>query len=363
VGTDLRRRVRELGIRIGKIECGDRDSIADVPGVTVGQVGLVSGEGKLVPGKGPVRTGVTVILPHEGNVYEEKLRAGVRVQNGAGELTGALQVMEWGILETPIALTNTLNVGLVNDAIVEYMLEENTGIGDRDEVVLPIVGECDDSYLNDIRGRHVKREHVFEAIRRANGEVAEGSTGSGTGMSALGFKAGIGTASRRLADSSGGHTIGVIVMANFGGDLCVDGVPVGRQIQARDIHQSAGRSIITVVATDAPLASSQLRRIAGRVPLALGRVGSASSNSSGDISIAFSTAERIDTALAPIALTNQTMRSNTLDELFRATIEATEEAILNSIFASETMKGRDDNISRGLPIEEVLEIMRRHGRL
>jgi D-aminopeptidase len=363
VGTDLRRRVRELGIRIGKIECGDRDSIADVHGVTVGQVGLVSGEGKLVPGKGPVRTGVTVILPHEGNVYEEKLRAGVHVQNGAGELTGALQVMEWGILETPIALTNTLNVGLVNDAIVEYMLEENTGIGDRDDVVLPIVGECDDSYLNDIRGRHVKREHVFQAIKRANREVAEGSTGSGTGMSALGFKAGIGTASRRLADSSGGHTIGVIVMANFGGDLCVDGVPVGRQIQARDIHQSAGRSIITVVATDAPLASSQLRRIAGRVPLALGRVGSASSNSSGDISIAFSTAERINTALVPITLTNRTVSSNALDELFRATIEATEEAILNSIFASETMKGRDDNISFGLPIEEVLEIMRRHGRL
>jgi D-aminopeptidase len=182
-------------------------------------------------------------------------------------------------------------------------------------------------------------------------------------MSALGFKAGIGTASRRLADSSGGHTIGVIVMANFGGDLCVDGVPLGRQIQARDIHQSAGRSIITVVATDAPLTSSQLRRIAGRVPLALGRVGSVSSNSSGDISIAFSTDERIDTALVPITSTNQTVSSNKLDELFRATIEATEEAFLNSIFESETMKGRDDNISRGLPIEEALEIMGRHGRL
>jgi D-aminopeptidase len=345
------------------MECGDRNSITDVPGVSVGQVSLVRGEGRLVPGKGPVRTGVTVILPHEGNVYKEKLRAGVHVQNGAGELTGALQVMEWGVLETPIALTNTLNVGLVHDAIVEYMLGENSGIGDRDEVILPVVGECDDSYLNDIRGRHVKHEHVFEAIKRASKEVAEGSTGSGTGMSALGFKAGIGTASRRLADSSGGYTIGVIVMANFGGGLCVDGVPVGRQIQARGIHESAGRSIITVVATDAPLTSSQLRRIAGRVPLALGRVGSASFNSSGDISIAFSTAERIDTALVPIRSTNRTVSSNTLDELFMATIEAAEEAILNSIFASETMKGRDDNISVGLPVEEVLEIMRRHGRL
>jgi len=361
--TELRRRVRELGIRIGKMECGDRNSIADVPGVSVGQVSLVRAEGRLVPGKGPVRTGVTVILPHEGNVYKEKLRAGVHVQNGAGELTGALQVMEWGVLETPIALTNTLNVGLVHDAIVEYMLEENAGIGDQDEVVLPIVGECDDSFLNDIQGRHVKREHVLEAIRSASKEVAEGSTGSGTGMSALGFKAGIGTASRRLADSSGKHTLGVLAMANFGGDLSVDGVPVGRQIQAKEPRQNSGRSIITVIATDAPLTTSQLRRIAGRVPLALGRVGSASCNSSGDISIAFSTAERIDATLVPITLTKQTVNSDVLDELFRATVEATEEAILNSIFTSDTMKGRDDHVSLGLPIDETLEIMKKHGRI
>jgi D-aminopeptidase len=358
--TELRRRVRELGIRIGKIECGDRNSIADVPGVSVGQVRLVRGEGGLVPGKGPVRTGVTVILPHEGNVYKEKLRAGVHVQNGAGELTGALQVMEWGVLETPIALTNTLNVGLVHDAIIEYMLEENAGIGDQDEVILPIVGECDDSYLNDIRGRHVKREHVLEAIKNASTEIAEGSTGSGTGMSALGFKAGIGTASRKLASSSGGHNLGVLVMANFGGDLSVDGVPVGRKIQAKETRQNSGRSIITVIATDAPLNSSQLRRIAGRVPLALGRVGSASCNSSGDISVAFSTAERIDATLVPITFTKQKVNSDVLDELFRATVEATEEAILNSIFTSDTMKGRDDHVSFGLPIDKTLELMKKN---
>jgi D-aminopeptidase len=361
--TELRHRVRELGIKIGRIECGERNSIADVSGVSVGQVSLIRGEGKLVPGNGPVRTGVTVILPHEKNVYEEKVRAGVHVQNGAGELTGALQVMEWGILETPIALTNSLNVGLVHDAIVEYMLEENAGIGDQDDVVLPIVGECDDSYLNDIRGRHVKREHVLKAIKNASTEIAEGSTGSGTGMSALGFKAGIGTASRRLADSSGRHTLGVLVMANFGGDLSVDGVPVGRQIQAKEPRHNSGRSIITVIATDAPLTSSQLKRIAGRVPLALGKVGSASCNSSGDISIAFSTAERIDATLVPITLTKQAVNSDVLDELFRATVEATDEAILNSIFRSDTMKGRDDHVSLGLPIDETMEIMKKHGRI
>jgi D-aminopeptidase len=361
--TELRPRIRDLGISIGRIECGDRNSIADVHGVSVGQVGLISGEGRLVPGKGPIRTGVTVILPHEKNVYEEKLRAGVHVQNGAGELTGAFQVMEWGILETPIALTNTLNVGLVNDAIVEYMLEENAGIGDQDEVILPIVGECDDSYLNDIRGRHVRREHVLESIKRASKEVAEGSTGSGTGMSALGFKAGIGTASRRLAVSSGGHIIGVLAMANFGGDLCVDGVPVAKQIHAKGTYENSGRSVITVIATDAPLTSSQLKRIAARVPLALGRVGSASCNSSGDISIAFSTAERINTALVPITPAKQTVSPDVLDELFRATIEATEEAILDSIFTSDTMKGRDDHVSPGLPIDETLEIMRKYGRI
>jgi D-aminopeptidase len=362
VATELRRRVRELGIRIGRMECGDRNSITDVPVVSVGQVSLVRGEGRLVPGKGPVRTGVTVILPHEGNVYKEKLRAGLHVHNGAGEFTGALQVMEWGIIETPIALTNTLNVGLVHDAIVEYMLEENAGIGDQDEVILPMVGECDDSYLNDIRGRHVRREHVFEAIRKASKEVAEGSTGSGTGMSALGFKAGIGTASRRLASSSGGD-LGVLVMANFRGDLIVDGVPVGRNTQTEETERTSGRSIITVIATDAPLTSSQLRRIAARVPLALGKVGSASCNSSGDISIAFSTAERIDTAHVPITPAKEIVNSDALDEFFRATVEATEEAILNSIFTSDTMKGRDEHVSLGIPIDETLELMKKRGRI
>jgi D-aminopeptidase len=363
VWIELQRRVRELGILIGKMECGKGNSITDVDGVSVGHVTLIRGEGRLVPGQGPVRTGVTVILPHKENVYEQKLRAGVHVQNGAGELTGALQVMEWGILETPIALTNTLNVGLVHDALVQHMIAENPEIGNQAEVVLPIVGECDDSYLNDIQGRHVKREHVLDAIKNAGIKVAEGSVGSGTGMSALGFKAGIGTASRKLVDNSASLTLGVLVMANFTGDLCVDGVYVARRMQVKGAHKNGGRSIITVVATDAPLSSSQLRQIAGRVPLALGRVGSTSCNSSGDISIAFSTAERLGASHVPLSIEKRAVNSEALDELFRATVEATEEAILNSIFTSETMKGRDDHVSYGLPIDETLEVMKKNGRM
>jgi D-aminopeptidase len=345
------------------MDTGQRNSITDVIGVSVGSVTLIRGEGKLKPGQGPVRTGVTVILPHDKNVYEEKLRAGVHVQNGAGELTGALQVMEWGILETPIALTNTLNVGLVHDAIIEHMLRENPKIGDQAEVVLPVVGECDDSYLNDIRGRHVKLQHVLEAFRSASKTVAEGSVGSGTGMSALGFKAGIGTASRRIGGDKCEYVLGALVMANFSGGLRVAGVPVSRLLGKGEQDHSSGRSIITVIATDAPLSSSELRRVAARVPLALGRAGSISANSSGDISVAFSTAERIGLQLSPISAVKEPVGAGTLDTLFGAAVEATEEAILNSIFASETMKGRDDNISFGLPIDETLEIMKKFGRM
>jgi D-aminopeptidase len=344
------------------MECGTGNSITDVDGVSVGHATLISGEGRLVPGQGPVRTGVTLILPHRGNVYEEKVRATVHVQNGAGEVTGALQLMEWGILETPIALTSTLNVGLVHDAVVEYMISENSEIGREKEVILPVVGECDDSYLNDAQGRHVKREHVMEAIKNAGRDAREGSVGAGTGMSALGFKAGIGTASRTLKSDSDSWTIGALVNANFGGNLSVDGVHVRRELHAMGTH-SGGRSIITVIATDAPLNSSQLRRIAGRVPLALGRTGSTSSNSSGDISIAFSTAERINPDHSTISTPRSVADAETLNLLFAATVEATEEAILNSIFASDTMKGRDGHISIGLPIDETLTILRKNGRI
>ena len=246
----LRLRVHECGIRIGRLEAGERNSITDVRGVSVGQVTLIRGEGKLTPGRGPVRTGVTVVLPHEGNIFREKLRAGVHVQNGAGELTGALQVMEWGVMETPIALTNSLNVGLVHDALVEYMVQRTPEIGREGGVILPIVGECDDSYLNDIQGRHVKHEHVLQAAESATEKVAEGSVGAGTGMSALGFKAGIGTASRRTDTKPDNYTVGALVLANFSGDLHVDGVPVHGQIETVNNLPRSSRSIITVLATD-----------------------------------------------------------------------------------------------------------------
>lgn len=362
---ELRPRVRECGITIGALESGEENSITDVVGVRVGHATLIRGSGRLSPGHGPVRTGVTVILPHEKNVYQEKVRAGVDIQNGAGELTGALQVMEWGILETPIAVTSTLNVGLVHDALVDHILDENPDIGIGSEVVLPVVGECDDSYLNDARGRHVKREHVQEAFANAGKSFREGNVGAGTGMSTLGFKSGVGTASRRLSSDLGGHVLGVLVVANFGssGDLHVDGVPVGRELSVEQNGRSDGGSIVTVIGTDACVGSLELKRIAARVPLALGRVGSTSSDSSGDVSIAFSTAEKIDPSSAsPLSMIGS-VKTKTLDALFRATVEATEEAILNSIFTSETMKGRDDNVSPGLPIDETLEIMRRHGRM
>jgi D-aminopeptidase len=270
--------------------------------------------------------------------------------------------MEWGVIETPIALTNSLNVGLVHDALVEYMLQRTPEIGREADVILPIVGECDDSYLNDIQGRHVKREHVLQAAESATEKVDEGSVGAGTGMSALGFKAGIGTASRKTGAKFGDNTIGALVLANFGGDLHVDGVPVRRQIETVSNGSGSCRSIITVLATDAPLTSTQLRRVAARVPLALGRVGSTSANSSGDICIAFSTTQRIGPLLTPIQTNTGAVSSEALDELFRAAIEVTEEAILNSIFKSETMQGRDGNISRGLPVDEVMDIMKRHGK-
>lgn len=365
MATNLRQRLRDYGIVIGVTETGEQNSITDVSGVSVGHETLIRGTGKLVRGQGPVRTGVTIILPHEGNVYEQKVRAAVHVQNGAGELTGSLQIMEWGILETPIALTNTLNIGLVLDAIVDHMLKENKEVGDRDEVFLPVVGECDDSYLNDIRGRHVKLEHVLKAIKAANRRVTEGSVGAGTGMSALGFKAGVGTASRKLTEDLGQYVLGSLVVANFGTDhdLRVDGLPIGRELQKDENRPINDGSIITVIATNAPANSGQLRRLAGRVPLALGRVGSISSNSSGDITIAFSNAERIRAHETSFSQTATELCPKVLNALFRATVEATEEAILNSIFASETMKGRDDNTSRGLPIDETLDIMKRHGRL
>ena len=228
----MRPRARDLGIIIGELSPGPQNSITDVEGVLVGHCTLIKGRGKLIPGKGPIRTGVTVILPHKGNLFKEKVRAACYVINGFGKPIGLIQLNELGIIETPIALTNTLNVGLVTDALIEYMLEQNEDIGVTTGSVNPVVLECNDSYLNDIRGRHVKKEHVFEAIRKASANVEEGCVGAGTGMCSFDWKSGIGTSSRKIPNRYGGYCVGVLVLSNFGRmeNLRINGVPVGKEL-------------------------------------------------------------------------------------------------------------------------------------
>ena len=342
--------------------------ITDVKGVKVGHVSLIKGEGALNPGKGPIRTGITVIIPHERNTFQEKARAAAYVINGFGKSIGLPQIMELGNIETPIALTNTLNVGIVADALIEYMLEQNEDIGVTTGTVNPVVGECNDGFLNDIRGRHVKREHVFAALKNAKStKVEEGSIGAGTGMSAFDFKGGIGTASRKLPKNIGGHVLGALVLSNFGRreDLLIDSVPVGRELLELEPKSKPEGSIVVILATDAPLSSRQLARIARRACFGIARTGSSASHGSGDFVIAFST-----TNLEPHYPKRATRAGEIfaesgefLNPLFRATIEATEEAIVNSILKAETVEGRDRNISLCIPIDRVTEIMEKHGKL
>jgi len=296
-----RRRARDLGIGVGNYATGRHNAITDVRGVQVGHTTLVRGKGgPSRPGTGPVRTGVTAILPRAGNVYDQKAMAGGFVLNGAGELSGLTQIMEWGIIETPILLTNTLSVGTCSAAAVEYMVAAYPSIGREADVIIPVVGECDDSWLNDIAGGHVHSNHVHDAIESAkSGPVEEGNVGGGTGMVTCGFKGGIGTASRRLPQELGSYTIGVLVMSNFGNreDLRVDGIPIGRMLAPRYAHieerRSSYGSIIAVVATDAPLIAHQLTRLSKRVALGIGRAGSFAAHNSGEIVVAFSSANSV----------------------------------------------------------------------
>ncbi|USG99407.1 P1 family peptidase [Thermococcus argininiproducens] len=355
----------ELGIRIGTLEHGKMNSITDVKGVKVGHVTLIWGEGKLIPGKGPVRTGVTAILPHDGNIYKEKVLAGVFVMNGYAKPVGLIQVMELGTIETPILLTNTLSVGVVTDALIEYMLKENEDIGVTTGSVNPIVMECNDSYLNDIRGRHVKKEHAFDAIESANKYFKEGSVGAGTGMSAFEFKGGIGSSSRIVEIAGEEYNVGALVLSNFGKreDLTIAGVPVGMEL--KDWPGRGGNekgSIIMVIATDAPLNSRQLGRVAKRAIVGLARTGGYAYNGSGDITLAFSTAQKIPHHMEkPLKL--DVLSDSSLSMLFKATAEAVEEAIINSLLQAETMIGRDGHIRHALPKDKVLEIMEKYGRL
>ena len=356
-------RFRDTGIspRYWVLPPGPRNSITDVEGVRVGHVTLIRGEGRLVPGRGPVRTGVTVVIPHRGNVFAEKVPAAAYVVNGFTKAVGLVQVEELGVLETPIALTNTLNVGLVADGLIEYSIRENPGIGVSTTTVNPVVLECNDGFLNDIQGRHVKQHHVLEAIERASEVVEEGSVGAGTGVRSFGFKSGIGTASRIIDTGVGRFVLGVLVQSNFGrrGDLIVAGVPVGRLL-SEGVDTGGKGSISIVIATDAPLTPRQLRRIARRVQIGLARVGGYTSHGSGEVVVAFSTGytiphgggDRVRVELLP---------DEELNPFFRGVAEVVEEAVLNSMFMSKTMVGRDGNTVPGIPVDEVVELVKRCG--
>jgi len=363
-----RPRTRDAGIIVGVLPTGRLNAITDVKGVRVGHSTLIRGES--------VRTGVTAILPHEGNLFQEKVPAGVFVGNGFGKLVGSTQVNELGEIETPVLLTNTLNVPRVADALIEWML----ALPGNEEVrsVNPVVAETNDGFLNDIRGRHVGREEVFAAIRSAKeGEVEEGAVGAGTGTVAFGFKGGIGTSSRKLPQGLGGYTVGVLVQTNFGGVLTVNGAPVGRElgnyylkekleppksgrqtIDSPGMQDRADGSIIIVVATDAPVDSRNLKRLAARAMLGLARTGSPSTNGSGDYVIAFSTQNRIRPTEE--RRTVQLLGNDAMSPLFLAVVEATEEAIYNSLFRATAMTGREGHRVEALPVERTLEILRKY---
>ena len=366
--SNPRPRARALGITIGTLPTGPLNAITDVSRVRVGHTTLIASDGPLGPGRGPVRTGVTVILPHGGNLFREKVPGAIHVINGFGKCMGQEQVDELGTIEGPIALTGTMNVGLVTDALVAYGIRENPDIGVSTSTLNPVVGECSDQYLNDMQGRHVRQEHVFAAIDSASaGPVAEGSVGAGTGMSAFGYKGGIGTSSRVTPEQFGGWTVGVLVLANYGRreQLRIDGVPVGHDLAAAPEQTERG-SIMLVVATDAPLLDRGLRRLARRSGIGLARTGSIAGNGSGDYAIAFSASPLVRIPHEPAALTHRlevvVEDGPAIDALFQATVEATEEAILNALFRATTVTGRDGNTREALPLDRILEIMRRHGR-
>ncbi len=362
-----RKRLRDLGISLGRFPPGPHNAITDVPGVKVGHTTLIAGDGKLVAGKGPVRTGVTAIVPHE-NIFFDRMLAGAFVLNGAGELSGLTQVTEWGLLETPILLTNTMSVGKVSDATVKWMTRKFPGIGTEYDVVIPVVGECDDSFLNDAVGRHIRSEHVYGAIEKATGGlIAEGSVGAGTGMVTCDFKAGIGTASRRVQTEDGSHdTIGVLVLTNFGvcRNLRIDGVPIGELLEPD--YRAYGKrmynygSIITIVATDAPLLSLQLNRLCKRAALGIGRCGSFAAHGSGEIVVGFSTANKLPRESTTMTSHLEIRLDEGLSHHYESVIEATEEAIINALCMAPDMTGQGGNFAPGLPLDRVAELMTKY---
>ena len=361
-----RPRARDLGVEVGILPTGKLNAITDVDGVKVGHSTLIKGDN--------IRTGVTAILPHGENLFQEKVPAAIFVGNGFGKLIGSTQVKELGEIETPILLTNTLNVPRVADALIEYMLALSGNENVRS--VNPIVAETNDGFLNDIRGRHIGQKEVFEAIKSAKtGAVEEGSIGAGTGTIAFGFKGGIGTSSRIVPQSAGGYTVGVLVQTNFGGVLTINGAPVGRELGkyylkeqiesggkniSKDVSDKADGSIIIVVATDAPLDARNLERLAARAILGLARTGSPATNGSGDYVIAFSTAIENRIRAGENVRQTRVLANDSMSPLFLAAVEATEEAIYNSLFRATTVTGRDGSKIEAIPIEKTLEILRKY---
>jgi len=354
-GGQERPRVREFGIKIGVLPPGPLNAITDVSGVKVGQVTLIKGES--------IRTGVTAICPHGGNIYQEKVPAAIYVGNGYGKLTGISQVNELGNIETPIILTNTLSVPVAAEALIEYTLAqpENEKVGS----VNPIVGETNDGWLNDIRQRVITREDVIEALKKAaSGPVKEGAVGAGTGTICFGYKGGIGTASRKLPEALGGYTIGVLVQTNHGGILQINGFQVGVRLgkyylQNILTNDSPG-SCMVIVATDAPLSSRNLKRLAKRALLGIVRTGGFYSNGSGDYAIAFSTASevRIPHRSKTPFLNKKVLRNSQMSPLFLAAVEACEEAILNSLFKATSMTGYNGHHIEALPLDKIKDLMR-----
>ncbi|HEY4766933.1 MAG TPA: P1 family peptidase [Candidatus Sulfotelmatobacter sp.] len=358
-----RPRASDLGLKVGILPTGPLDAITDIAGVQVGHTTIIRGD--------DVRTGVTAVVAHPGNLYREKVPGAVFVGNGFGKLAGFTQVDEMGDIETPILLTSTTSVPRVADALISYMLALP---GNEDVLSInPVVGETNDGYLSDIRGRHIAPEDVFNAIKSAKtGPVEEGAVGAGTGTVVFGWKGGIGTSSRRLPPKLGGYTVGVLVQTNFGGVLTIAGAPVGRELgqyYLREELQPAGEvkdrgngSVMIVVATDAPIDARNLKRLAARAWLGVARTGSSASNGSGDYAIAFSTALQVRIRTEDKSLTRhvEVLTNDAMSPLFQAVIEATEEAVYNSMFRAKTMTGHGHTIE-ALPMEKTIEILRKHG--
>lgn len=358
---EKRGRIRDFGIQIGILPTGQHNAITDVAGVSVGHKTLIQGS--------DIRTGVTAIIPHQGNIFQEKVPAAVFVGNGFGKMMGISQIEELGNIETPILLASTLNAPKIADGLIDYML--NLRGNEKVRSVNSVVGETNDGGLNDIRGRHVQAKDVQEALASAqSGPVQEGNIGAGTGTECLGYKGGIGTASRKLPESRGGYTVGVLVQTNFGGVLEINGAPVGRELhnfymqEPKEAHKVDGSCMI-VIATDAPLSARNLERLAKRSYIAFGNVGSFSSNGSGDYSIAFSTHQsvRIPHSSEQIERNAPEVGNDYMSPLFMAVWEATEEAILNSMFMAEDMKGINGRTVKAIPIQETVKILKKYNSL